>query len=252
MAALVAAVRSAGHRRRGRTPRGSRSRGHRRVASELNRTVQRPGAGKPSGQVVDRPVRRSSRRRRCRRAVRRPSSGASPAPWLAWSARRIATFGPRRPRVAPSRSRRRRDEVAVQVEDAPVRVLAFSQSSGTVSSNKPSSSSSWPWNSIGMPGDVRTSADPSIDALLRPPVVGVAGRDRLGDADLAVGDLVVRLGVDDPAQRLARGPRRRSRRRRHRCPGPRRRRPRARGRTRRMNPASHCAPNPAPPVGGRR
>ena len=40
-------------------------------------------------------------------------------------------------------------------------VLAFSQSSATVSSNQRSSSSSWPWNSIGIPGDVRTSAEPS-------------------------------------------------------------------------------------------
>ena len=38
---------------------------------------------------------------------------------------------------------------------------AFSQSSATVSSNQRSSSSSWPWNSIGMPGEVSTITDPS-------------------------------------------------------------------------------------------
>ena len=40
-------------------------------------------------------------------------------------------------------------------------VPVFSQSSETVSSNQRSSSSSWPWNSIGIPGEVSTRPDPS-------------------------------------------------------------------------------------------
>ena len=55
-----------------------------------------------------------------------------------------------------------------------------------------------------MPGDVSTIPEPRTARLVAHQLsVTAPGRDRLGDADQAVGDLVVRLGVDDPAQRVA-------------------------------------------------
>ena len=38
-------------------------------------------------------------------------------------------------------------------------------SSGSVSVNQRSSRNSWPWKSIGMPGEVITSAAPSVERL---------------------------------------------------------------------------------------
>ena len=80
---------------------------------------------------------------------------------------------------------------------------AFSQSSATVSSNQRSSSSSWPWNSIGMPGEVSTITEPSTARFFAHQLSAAPGRDRLRDADLAVRDVVVRLGVDHAAERRA-------------------------------------------------
>jgi hypothetical protein len=50
-----------------------------------------------------------------------------------------------------------------------------------------------PWKSIGMPGEVSTSADPSSARFLANRRPGITGRDGLRDADQAIGDLVVRL-----------------------------------------------------------
>ena len=60
-----------------------------------------------------------------------------------------------------------------------------------------------PGTASGCRATVSTSAEPRTARLRGPPVVGVAGRDRLGDAGLAVGHLVVRLRVDHARQRRA-------------------------------------------------
>ena len=47
----------------------------------------------------------------------------------------------------------------------PEYVVSFDQSSGSSAANQPSSRISWPWNIIGMPGAVSTSAPPSVERL---------------------------------------------------------------------------------------
>ena len=104
-----------------------------------------------------------------------------------------------------------------------------------------------PGTASGCPGDVRTSAEPSAARFLDHQLSASPGEISSGTRALAVGDLVVRLGVDDP---LSGAPR----------PSPTiaattastsrassSSRPRARAGPGRRTPASHWAPNPAPP-----
>ena len=54
-----------------------------------------------------------------------------------------------------------------------------------------------------MPGAVNTSAAPSVERFCAAKFVGVARGDLVRDARLAVGHLVVALGVDDPLEGVA-------------------------------------------------
>ena len=73
--------------------------------------------------------------------------------------------------------------------------------SGRVSSNQRSSSSSWPWKSIGMPGAVSVSAEPRVARFWANQLAASPGAISSGRRTPPVGHLVVRLGVDDPLER---------------------------------------------------
>ena len=63
-------------------------------------------------------------------------------------------------------------------------MFSLLQSTGSSSAKKPSSRISWPWNSIGMPGEVRTSAAPRVERFFENQLPALPGQISSGTRDL--------------------------------------------------------------------